>query len=185
MTSRGFTLVEIAIALVIIGAILGVIASQTGLIGAGNAIHVTAIAQDLAKASAEFRIRHKFLPGDFPATTADLAGVACAGNGNGVVDDATESSCAADHLLRASLVRSSLLQSKYGPVRLISRAGGIVAGHPAAVLNVIELCLIPQDVASDVDARMDDGNLATGSVLWASSSANAWCSSGILSVALR
>ncbi len=195
---RGFTLVELAVVLTIIALILGVVLTQTGLLNTGNAIHVTGIVQDLVKTTGEFRNRYKFMPGDFPAAASDLPGVTCAGDGNGAVDLASattppidETACAPDHLYRANLIRAAALTTKYGPVRIVSRASGLVAGHPDSVRNVIELCIIPQDVAAEVDAKIDDANLAAGSVLWTASVAAPWCTGGatntvsLMSVALR
>lgn len=210
IASCGFTLIELAVALVIIGLILAVVLSQTGLLNSGNAIHVSSAIQDLVKLTGEFRNRYKFLPGDFPATTSELPNVATtctmgnlnAGNGNGVVDVA-ETICVGEHLFRAGLIRSSAIVTKYGPVRVVARSSGLVAGHPNGVLNVIELCMIPGDtdpqtgqiiwggVARDVDSKIDDGGANSGSILWSPSVVAPWCTNDganpvpLMSVALR
>ena len=84
----GFTLVEIAIVLVIIGLLLGGVLKGQELI---NSAKVKNIANDLNGIAAgiyAYQDRYKAFPGDDKAAAARWTGVTD-GNGNGVVGDAT------------------------------------------------------------------------------------------------
>ena len=178
--SRGFTLLEIAVVLVIVGLIAAgsalLISSQ---IESARTKSVMTQISDLTSAIADFKYRFKFMPGDFPVSTAasEIAGVsaACkigganAGDGNGAIS-ASESNCVQEHLSGAGLIKSSSigLATDFGGIHVISNAASTVGAGtnplPASTINVIELLTLPCSVALAVDTALDDGNLATGKI---------------------
>lgn len=186
----GFTLVEIAIVLVIIGTILFALLKSNSVISSAKAKDVVTIVNDLRTATAYFQKRFSYLPGDLPnpanyitATPALVAGTG--GNiGNGSIEGAvsvagvatagTEVAQAPWQLFNAGLIGSvssasptNYLNTTFGPVQIVSiaTANGLVPGFTAAnpaARNTILFFSLPCDVASEVDAKIDDGSLRTG-----------------------
>lgn len=182
---KGFSLIEIAVVLVVIGLILGgIFAGQLGLIQSGRTQDAMSIASDLSAAARDFKQRYHYLPGDFPidATSPEIPGVstpcviggANAGNGNGLIDappsSNDESSCLPEHLFRAGYIKGGIggMKSAYGSVRVVANKYSNVAtaGNPlpSRFLNIIEFANLPCDVAMDIDRKIDDGDLGNGNV---------------------
>ena len=170
--ARGFTLVEIAIVLVIIGLIMGgVLNARSVLRNAHSKDTVKAVA-DIATASQQFRDRYGAWPGDMVGAVAaipDLS-VTCVGNGNGIINAGVESSCATEELIRTSMLRGDALSpiTLNGTViiSLTNRATAAalpgLAGLPANWVNVLRVQNIDCDIAIQLDRANDDGNVATG-----------------------
>jgi prepilin-type N-terminal cleavage/methylation domain-containing protein len=185
---RGFTLVEMAIVLTIVGILL-----VTMFVGGGALIEQAErkalIKQviDIRAATRQFQERFRFLPGDFPANTeiqnilpGCMAGGAGVGNGDGLIAYGaapSESFCANDHLYKSGLYSQATFVSKYGAIRLMSRADAValytavVGAAPtnnvrASVSNVILLENVPCRIAAAVDEAFDDNvlNNDTGQV---------------------
>lgn len=188
---KGFTLVEIAIVVVIMGLLMGGILGSRMIIRSTQAKEAMVIAEDLRAASTYFRQRYSYLPGDLPVPGAVIAVnpplVAGAGtNGDGTVDGAvnadgqaaagSEVAVAPQQLFAANMVGKvdaadpqRRIRSSYGSVHIVSAAtaNGLVAnftavgGNPAA-RNAILFHNLPCDIAQEIDVKMDDGNLNTG-----------------------
>ena len=180
--SRGFTLVEIAIVMGIIALMAGAILGGVTIVRAAGVADAITTVQDLRAASAAFRDRFHYYPGDFPVTT-ELpgigAGCAAGGNGDGAIS-AAESACVMEHLVLAGLIRSPTTPMRLARfnsvVRIVSRAVSTVpipAGRQSSI-NVIEIATLPCDAAQEIDLKLDDGNLGTGQVL----GFNATCTPG-------
>ncbi|MDO9421463.1 MAG: prepilin-type N-terminal cleavage/methylation domain-containing protein [Herminiimonas sp.] len=166
---KGFTLVEIAVVLVIIGLLLGGILQGQSLIRAMRVKDIVATAKDLSIASQQFKDRYRYLPGDWKYTANEIPNVTVGGDGSGIINTTTESNNVPVHLFNASFIRSAQLQSVYGTVRVLGNtaaAGSVVASGsnpiPAAILNVIEFANLPCDVAVEVDLKLDDGDITKG-----------------------
>ena len=185
----GFTLVEISIVVVIIALLMATIMGGQALVRSGEAQEIIGTAKDISSAAQVFKQRYRYLPGDFPvdAASPEIPNVsaACrvggsgAGNGNGQISS-DESVCAAEHLIRASLVRgdpATGFVTRFGAVRLIAAndATANVAGFPASVLNIVEMANIPCDEAMDIVRKLDSGALQTGTRVRASIAA---CANG-------
>lgn len=87
---RGFTLVEIAIVLVVVGLILGGVFKGQALI---DSARVRALANELAglrTAWYGFEDRYRAVPGDFTRAGTQIDSAARPGNGNGRIDDGGE-----------------------------------------------------------------------------------------------
>jgi prepilin-type N-terminal cleavage/methylation domain-containing protein len=100
----GFTLIEIAIVLLIIGLLLGGVMKGQALI---NSARVRAIANDLSGIEAawvSFRDRYRALPGDFPRASTHIVAGAVDGNANAIVDSAAEAGAVWQHLASAGFI---------------------------------------------------------------------------------
>ena len=162
---RGFTLVEIAIVMVIIGLLLGGILKGQSLIRSMQVKDVVAIIKDLQASSQFFKDRYHYLPGDWPFAANEIQNVVAGGDGNGLIGTAAEAALVPNHLLNAGFIRGDGVQirTQYGNVRVISRAASNVAAVlPASIQNVIELANLPCEIATEIDVKLDDGNINTG-----------------------
>jgi prepilin-type N-terminal cleavage/methylation domain-containing protein len=168
-TVRGFTLVEMAIVLVIVGLILGGILTARSIIRSAQVKDGIKALNDMTAAAQQFRDRYGMWPGDFTNATAQIASLVCAnGNGDGQVSSAAESDCASESLIRAGLIRGTAGQ----PVRMRDTTFSItgataalsgVTGLPAGWVNVVRVQTLDCDMAVQMDKAVDDGNLSTGS----------------------
>lgn len=176
MKPQGWTLVELAIVLVVVGIILGIVAGTTGrsLIGTSHAQAVQATVKELAEAIARFRERYGYLPGDMPDATTRIPGVvanSCSvtanGNGDGQID-AGEVPCVTNHLFNAGFTRggTGTLTLSQGDrlitVRAIARSASSVTTFPTSTRNVIEVLNLSCRSAQELDVKSDDGDFATG-----------------------
>lgn len=181
----GFTLVEIAVVLVIAGLLLGGVLQGHALIQSMRVKDIVVTVKDLGTASQQFKDRYRYLPGDWVFVANEIPNVIAGGNGNGIIDTPAESANAANHLFNAGFIRlgAAQMRTHYGAVRMLGNAaaaGSIVAGGanplPRTTLNIIEFTNLPCEVALEVDLKLDDGDLARGS----SRASVAACLSGTL-----
>lgn len=164
---QGFSLVEMAIVLVIIGLLLGGILQGQSLIREMKVKDVMTIIKDLQTSSQYFKERYHYLPGDWVFTAGVIPGVVTGGNGNGLIDTAAEAALVPNHLFNAGYIRGGAgpIQTQYGAVTVISRATSSVPGLPASIQNVIQFANLPCDIAMEIDLKIDDGSLATGNAM--------------------
>ena len=186
----GFTLVEIAIVLVIIGLLLGGILKGQELINSAKAKSFAQDFRNIQTALYGYQDRFKALPGDHPAAdtalpapTADLATAATRGNGqiNGVWDSAiaTDESCLFwQHLRKAGFYAGPTNEgavncatgSAYVPVNADGGRIGISSTmqiqNPTPMTGSFNICSfgILGKFAKQLDTQLDDGNTQTGSL---------------------
>lgn len=169
----GFTVVEIAIVMVIIGILLAGILKGSSLVRSMYVKDVLAIAKDLSTASRYFKERYHYLPGDWPFTADEIPAVVAGGNGNGQIDTAAEIALIPNHLFNAGFIKGGTGQiiTRYGAVRVVANSPAAGVGSatasgvnpvPATTLNLIEFDNLPCDVALEIDLKMDDGDISTG-----------------------
>jgi prepilin-type N-terminal cleavage/methylation domain-containing protein len=169
---RGFTLIELGIAIAIIALLVVAVMQSSSLIGSAGSKSVQAAVKDLATAIRDFRDRYGYLPGDMPNATAQIPGLvagSCSatdnGDGNGQID-AGEVACVYEHLSRAGFIKggtgaiSLTIGTQTVTVRAI--AANAAYGFPSSTRNVIELLNLPCQVALELDSKVDDGNLTAG-----------------------
>ena len=184
--SQGFTLVEIAIVLVIIGLLLGGILKGQEMITQAKIKNVMADFSGISAAYHGYQDRYRAIPGDDPTanTRWTTPTAATQGNGNGQVAGAWNSGTATDesrhwwdHLRRAGFVSGSGTQQPFNAVTGMigvqtgdaAATIGPVLGTDAAGLNGFTSLIIcsgnlPDKIAIAADTQMDDGNPQAGTV---------------------
>lgn len=112
---RGFTLVEIAIVLVIIGLLLGGILKGQELITAAKVRNIADQNSGVQAAYYGFIDRFRQIPGDWPQANAQQAipGVANGGNGNGRLDAVSGSEWTEPLALWEQLSKAGFIQGSY------------------------------------------------------------------------
>jgi prepilin-type N-terminal cleavage/methylation domain-containing protein len=181
-TQKGFTLVEIAIVLVIIGLLLGGILKGQEMITQAKIKNVMADMSGVSAAMYGYQDRYKALPGDDSKATRWTG--ATAGNGDGVIvgayqdaDATKESMLFWSHLRLAGFVSGTGVTN---PFNAVSGKMGVQTGdgsgpNPAGVLGEagntkhflgLIMCSanLPDKIAISVDAQMDDGDGQKGSI---------------------
>ncbi|MGH8687518.1 MAG: prepilin-type N-terminal cleavage/methylation domain-containing protein [Burkholderiales bacterium] len=177
---KGFTLVEIAIVLVIIGLLLGGILKGQEMITQAKIKNVVADFSGISAAYYGYQDRYRAIPGDDPnaATRWTTPTTATSGDGNGVVvgkyNTATatlESRLWWDHLRRAGFVAGTGTQQ---PFNAATGMIGVQTGDAATPTTGTALdgfagliiCSgnLPDKIAVAADTQMDDGVPNAGTV---------------------
>jgi prepilin-type N-terminal cleavage/methylation domain-containing protein len=174
----GFTLVEIAIVLVIIGLLLGGVLKGQELITQAKIKNVANDLNGLTAAVYSYQDRYKRLPGDDPgANRWTIAGAAIAPPGtagDNIIQGQYQSTTDTDEtrLFWAELRMSGFVAGptdtlKNAASQPINAAGGIVGVQSGALgLAGTVICSgsLPAKIAQAIDSQFDDGNMLTGSV---------------------
>ncbi len=177
---QGFTLIEIAIVLVIIGLLLGGVLKGRELIENSK---VKNAANDINGVSAAFyayQDRYKRLPGndgplaDLQARGGSWANITLAGDNDGAIEvtaaqtfsGAGENAAFWQHLKAAGLISGNPADTAVAALPR-NAFGGLIGITTADVMGGLlgnKLCLsqVPGKAAASLDAQFDDGNGATG-----------------------
>src|SRR5207302_5988618 len=188
---QGFTLVEIAIVLVIIGLLLGGILKGQEMIIQAKIKNVIADFSGVSAAYHGYQDRYRAVPGDDPnaGTRWTSAPVAFPGNGDGIVTGTYNNACPTasvattpescmwwDHLRHAGFVSGNGAQQ---PLNAVTGQIGVQTGNGASpalpVLGaaagaggfsglIICSANLPDKIAAAVDTQMDDGQRVSGTV---------------------
>ena len=172
--SRGFTLAEIAIVLIIVGVLLtGVLLLGDSVLARVRIASLLSSIKDLASASRAFKTRYGSYPGDLPnaATqipTNPVISAPCTypigGQvGNGLVDTAAESTCALEHLVKAGLLTKvdfdganySINPTVADNVRLSLWFNTLTSENAVRISN------LPCSIALELDSKFDSATAAT------------------------
>jgi prepilin-type N-terminal cleavage/methylation domain-containing protein len=180
--SKGFTLVEIAIVLVIIGLLLGGILKGQEMITQAKIKNVIADMSGVSAAMYGYQDRYRALPGDDKNAPARWTGSTApsgtaTSKGNGVIDGkwteaGTEAMVYWEHLRRAGFVSGSGAENPFNAVsgkmgvQTGDGAGGSTLTDGTTAFSSLVLCSagLPDKIAISVDAQMDDGLGKKGSV---------------------
>jgi prepilin-type N-terminal cleavage/methylation domain-containing protein len=189
--TQGFTLVEIAIVLVIIGLLLGGILKGQEMITQAKIKNVIADFSGISAAYHGYQDRYRAIPGDDPNanTRWTTPTAAIQGNGDGVVSGTYNFACSNpgttvgtnescfwwDHLRRAGFVSGTGTSQPFNAVTgLIGVQTGNGATPPAAALapagggGFVSLIVcsanLPDKIAIAADTQMDDGDSRAGTV---------------------
>jgi prepilin-type N-terminal cleavage/methylation domain-containing protein len=188
-TSSGFTLIEIAIVLVIIGLLLGGVLKGQELINGAKVKNLATDFRNIPLFIYTYQDKYKALPGDDANAAAHLTGATAAttpagGIGNGIINGNWDSVTASDEsvlfwqqirlagLASGETTVSTAAGNTYLPTNAAGGRIGITnataANQPIAGLNGSHiLCSggIAGKFAKQLDNTLDDGNTAAGSMM--------------------
>ncbi len=185
MKSRetGFTLVEIAIVLVIIGLLLGGILKGQEMITQAKIKNVVNDFNGITAAVNSYQDRYRALPGDDVNAASRWSG-AVSGNGDGQFGTPSGTTNAYNSVLAATPTAAQETNSFWWHLRLAGFVGGVTtgagAGNPPAnaangimgvqttglgfTSNIVCSSNLPDKIAIAVDTQMDDGTASSGQV---------------------
>jgi prepilin-type N-terminal cleavage/methylation domain-containing protein len=173
---RGFTLVEVAIVLVVVGLVLGGVLKGQEMVAQSKIKNVISDFSGISAAYHGYQARYRAMPGDDPNAASRWPGAA-SGNGNGQLEgkynsqtDTDESRQWWDHLRRAGFlageggrqpfnVLAGLVGVQYGD-------GGSPVGPALGGVVGLLVCSanLHDKIAIAVDVQIDDGAPGTGAV---------------------
>ena len=173
---EGFTLVEIAIVLVIIGLLLGGILKGQEMITQAKIKNIVSDFSGVSAAYYGYQDRYRAIPGNDPNAATRWIG-AVAGSGNGQVQGKYNSQTATDesrkwwdHLRRAGFVAGAGTEQPFNAVTglLGVQTGDAQTPVGAALGGFVSLIVcsanLPDKIAIAIDTQMDDGVPNTGTV---------------------
>lgn len=171
----GFTLIEIAIVLVIIGLLLGGVLKGQELITTARVRALNNTVDGITAAWFSFQDRYRAFPGDYSTANVNIPNVAVAqvGNGNGLVDQDSERGFVWLHLEQAGYIVGgytalAVPATEYGCSPLNCPDNGFGSGMnlsfgtmvTVGAVNAHELITgrgIPVEVLAELDRKVDDG----------------------------
>lgn len=181
-SQKGFTLIEIAIVLVIIGLLLGGVLKGQELITSARVRNLISQQDGIKAAFYGFQDRYRALPGDYASaqTSINCPGNTCSnGNGNGQIDSGTsmETLYVWHHLNASGFLNGSYsvapAETSNTPTDLTSPKNpygiflqlvydgiygtGTTASPSALKHNLKAGAQIPIEIISEVDRKIDDG----------------------------
>ena len=178
--NSGFTLIEIAIVLVIIGLLLGGVLKGQELINNAKVRNIISQQDSYKAAFFAFQDRFRALPGDYNAASTNIPGVTAAQNGDGNSQINTTGACGNEPVVAwVHLARAGFISGNFNGTCTTAPAadnsptnpyGGVVQmifdnnfqGGTSNAHNVKTGDLIPANIISEIDRKIDDGFPGTG-----------------------
>lgn len=173
----GFTLVEVAIVLVIMGLLIGGALKGQEMLTNAKVAKVETDYKGITAAILAYQDRYGVLPGDDPSASSRFPGLWTAadnGNGNGAIEgawngtsNALESRKMWKHLRGAGFLKGPVDRSMTAYQQPTHAAGGMIGfgqGMWNISGNVVVFGNVPGNVARILEARGDDGNPSRGTI---------------------
>ena len=197
----GFTLIEIAIVLVIIGLLLGGVLKGQELINTARVRSLSNNIDGITSAWFSFSDRYRAFPGDYAQAAVNLPNINNDGDGNGLIDGDDERALVWSHLQAAGYITGSFPDGAagggtaptvaagayncavaicpdngFGQGMLIDRGTAQQSGATAQPAHeLLTGRQIPSDVLAELDRKIDDGTASAGSMqLGVGSAAAGW-----------
>ena len=177
----GFTLVEIAIVLVIIGLIMGGVFKGQALIDSARVRSLSTDVSGIRAAWFSFQERYRSIPGDFASARTQIDNAAMQGNGNGRIDGGQERAAVWQQLALAGLISGNFdgAQNATGTASDMECGphtcprnpfnGYYKISYSAQAADVDGLAHefftgdhIPVNILSQLDMKLDDGKPESG-----------------------
>jgi len=154
---RGFTLVEIAIVLVIVGLMLAGVFKGQALIDSARVSSMASEVNGIRSAWYSFQDRYRALPGDFQSAGTQIDSAAVSGNGNGKVEGNTERAGVWQQLSLAGFINGNYdgSQASVGSASDVDCAPGTCPKNPFG-------SQIPVGILAELDRKLDDGLPTSG-----------------------
>ena len=175
LNQKGFTLVEIAIVLVIVGLLLGGVMKGQELINSAKTRALVSKLKSVEVAWDTFKDRYQAKPGDFNQAVRDLGGPTVNGNGDGFVT-LTEANDVWSHLSIAGLISGNYavvdttdfwtcvgcMENGFGQTMVLSWNNWGMVVPNVSRHRLLSGYMIPSTIVSEVDKKIDDGKPTTG-----------------------
>jgi len=177
----GFTLVELALVLVVVGLILGGVMKGQALIDTARVRSLMTDVNGIRSAWYSFQERYRSLPGDFPNAPIQIDSAAIPGNGNGRIDDGQERASVWQQLALAGFINGNFngVQASTGTAHDVDCADDTCPRNPYNGYYKISFSTqaldasgpanefftggqIPVNILAQIDSRLDDGNARSG-----------------------
>lgn len=167
--ARGFTMVELAVGLVVLGTIFMSVFKVESMVKNAKIRQTIKQYQDLHAAVLSYRDKYGYLPGDDPNATIHV-GASRNGNGDGNIDlnrFAVEFEYELDSLAKAGLIKGASFKNPFGG-KMLAVSIFSSSSVPTKVFYyktglAIYMLNLPGDVAQSIDTILDDGINNTGS----------------------
>ncbi len=184
----GFTLIEIAIVLVIIGLLLGGVLKGQELITSARVRNIISQQDGVKAAFFGFQDRFRAIPGDYSQASVNIATGLTNGNGNGQIESIATGGAVDEyigvweHLSRSGFINGSYAYAAAPPTTASSPTNpygmyltliydNVYAGTNPTKHNLKTGNQIPADILAEVDRKVDDGRADAGSFRFSSYSA--------------
>lgn len=180
-SQSGFTLVEVAIVLVIIGLILGGVFKGQSLIDSARVRSLSTDVSGIRAAWYSFQERYRSIPGDFSNAQTQIDSASFQGNGNGRIDGGQERAAVWQQMALAGFIPGNFdgAQNAAGTASDMACAPSTCPKNPfngyykisysAQAADVDGLAheiftgeQIPVSILAELDRKLDDGNPSSG-----------------------
>ena len=186
MKQAGFTLIEIAIVLVIIGLLLGGVLKGQELINTARVRSLSNNIDGITSAWFSFSDRYRAFPGDYAQAAVNLPNITTNGDASGIVGDSTtidERALVWSHLQAAGYITGNYPDPAAAPVvatmyncpvttcpdngfgqGMVIDNGALQQSGGSNAHELITGSAIPSDVLAELDRKIDDGTPSAGSM---------------------